>query len=625
MSRPYRRSAKSRLRLALWLLVFLLAALPIAGAAYLTQADLRPLAERAASAALGRPVTLGSFDLRLGRRTAIRIGDLRVANAAWSQSPDMIRIGDLTAEVDLTALLHGVLRYDRLTADKIEVLLERRDDGSRNWRFGDGGAGDPQAGGVAVIPQNRRQFPDILDLALRDLTVIYRSEGRKDIRVTLDEARLAAPDATTPARLSATGAYNDIPIRLLLFGGTYAEMRDASKPFPATLNATSGATKLVFDGGIQKPLDFDGVDGRLDFDVEDFADFLKLFGYERPLDFPVKLSSRLTREGDLWRLLETKGSFKDSALTGDFRFDEGARGQPDAAAVDVRLDQFDIETLIEGVAEPNAAGDGASFRPEENPATTLTAKIAADRVAYGSFRFDDFRLQGRMTPGEIAADELKLDFAGGHVDARGGLRAEGEDGAADLKLAYDGGDAARLAAMAGLDDGMLSGEVDGRLSFAMKGKTLTSALARSEGQAALAMTGGEIARALLEKVSLDLMSLFRRNEGTASIQCLLGVAEIKDGNARLSPLALRTSDASLFGAGALDLPSGQVDLMLRSDPKSTGALALDLPLHVTGTLDDPSVSPQLGGAPDWLTQRPALPAALDPPARALAARTGCAG
>jgi uncharacterized protein involved in outer membrane biogenesis len=625
MKRPSRRRAGRRFRFAAWTLVLLLLAAVVAGAAYLALADLRPLVERLASAAVGRPVSIARLDVTFGRTTKLEIEDLRIANASWGSAPDMIRIGSLAADIYLPELLHGVLHYDRLSADEVQVLLERRNDGSRNWRFGEGGASAPDQAGLALIPKNRRQFPDIEALSLEGLTVVYRSEGRKDIRVTLDNADLGAPDATTPARLSASGAYNDIPVQLLLFGGTYAEMRDASKPFPATFSATSGAVKLVFDGGVQKPLDFDGVKGRLDFDVENFADFLKLFGYERPLNFPVKLASRMTRDGDLWRLAETKGSFKDSNLTGEFRFEEGGHGEPDAAGVDVTLDQFDIQTLVEGVAEPNATGDGAAFRPEEHPATTLDARIAAGRVTYGSVRVDDFRLSGRMVPGEIAADALNLDFAGGHVEAQAVVRAAGEDGAAKLHVAYSGGDAARLAAMAGLEDGTVAGKLDGRLSLALTGPTLDEALAQSDGQAVVAMTGGELARSLLEKVSIDLLALFRRNEGTASIQCLLGVAEIKDGNARISPLALRTADGRLFGAGALDMPSGQIDLMLRSDPDSTGALALDLPLHVTGPLDDPSVSPQLGGAPDWLKQAPELPPGLDPPGRTLAEKTGCAG
>jgi hypothetical protein len=89
-------------------------------------------------------------------------------------------------------------------------------------------------------------------------------------------------------------------------------MRDASDPFPAEITATSGGARIVFQGGVGEPLDFDGVHGRLDLAIADLAVFLKLFGYERPLAFPVVLQSELAHAGDDWRLSGISGRFKDS-------------------------------------------------------------------------------------------------------------------------------------------------------------------------------------------------------------------------------------------------------------------------------------------------------------------------
>ena len=130
-------------------------------------------------------------------------------------------------------------------------------------------------------------------------------------------------------------------------------MREASAPFPAEITATSGAAKIVFQGGFDEPLDFDGVRGRLDLAIADFAAFLKLFGYERPLTFPVTLQSDLAHHGDDWRLAGIVGRFKNSALKGDFGFVEGGHGEADAAEIDVALDRFAVETLSRAL--PNRA------------------------------------------------------------------------------------------------------------------------------------------------------------------------------------------------------------------------------------------------------------------------------
>ncbi len=624
MIHPSRPRSRLVWRLALALLAFIIA-VPVGLIVYLSTADLRPILQRMASDELGRAVTVGDLRLVWGRTFKFEVRDFRVANAEWSDWPDMLRIGRMTAVVYLPALLRGVVQYDVLRLEGVDLTLERRDDGARNWRFGEASAPSAvPAAGLALVPKNRRQFPDVKDMLLRDLLITYRSEGSRDIRIGLDEATLAAPDGTSPTQMMARGAYNDIPLQLNVVGGSYTEMRDASGPFPAEIAATSGDARIAFQGGIGEPLDFDGVRGRLDLAIADFAVFLKLFGYERPLAFPVALQSELTHDGDDWRLAGMTGRFKDSAVKGDFRFIEGGHGEPDAAEVDVALDRFAVETLIDGVAEPGRGGS-ASFRPEDNLATTLKARIASTVVTYRDLTFEALRLQGHMLPGEIAVQETSVGFAGGRVRLDGALRAAGPvAGAASLRLAYAGADAARITGLAGLqEDGMLSGKLDGRLVLAMTGQSFEQALRVSKGQAVIAMAGGAISSALLEKVSLDLRALFRRNTATTPIQCLLAVADIQNGNARILPLALRATDARLAGGGAVDIASGQVDLLLRSDPSSSGGLALDWPLHVTGSLDAPSVAPQPGRGPAWLGQPQELPATLDPAARALAAASGC--
>jgi len=621
------RSSRSRLvwQIALAVLAIIIF-LPVGAIVYLSTADLRPILQRMARDELGRSVTVGDVQIDWGRVLKLELRELRVANAEWSDRIEMLRIGRLTAVVYLPALLRGVVQYDMLRLEGVDLTLERRDDGARNWRFGDARAPSPSAvpaAGLALMPKNRRQFPNVKDLLLRDLLMTYRSEGSPDIRIGVDEATLAAPDGASPTRMTARGAYNDIPLQLDVAGGSYDEMRDASEPFPAEIAATSGAAKIVFQGGIDEPLDFDGVEGRLDLAIADFAAFLKLFGYDRPLAFPVALTSDLVHEGDDWRLAGIAGRFKDSALKGSFLFIEGGHGEPDAAEVDVALDRFAVETLIEGVAEPGGGG-GANLRPEDNPATTLKARIEADVVTYRALTFDALRLQGHMLTGEIAVEDASFGFAGGRIRLDGALRAAEPAGAANLRLAYAGADAARLAALAGLQDGMLAGKLDGHLVLAMTGDSFAQALRDSRGQAVVAMDGGAISSALLEKVSLDLRALFRRNERTTPIGCLLVVADVENGNARILPLTLRTPDAHLAGGGAVDIASGQVDLLLRSDPRSSGGLALDWPLHVTGSLADPSVAPRPGQVPDWLGREQKLPSGLDPASRALAAASGCA-
>jgi uncharacterized protein involved in outer membrane biogenesis len=120
-------------------LVVLLLLAAAAGAAWLSQADLKPVVERQASAALGRRVTLGSFEVRWGDPLGIDFTDLAIANAPWGSKPEMVRVGRFSALVDVGPLLHGVLRYQRLRVADLSVVLERDDKGKGNWKLGSGG------------------------------------------------------------------------------------------------------------------------------------------------------------------------------------------------------------------------------------------------------------------------------------------------------------------------------------------------------------------------------------------------------------------------------------------------------------------------------------------------------
>jgi hypothetical protein len=105
------------------------------------------------------------------------------------------------------------------------------------------------------------------------------------------------------------------------------------------------------------------------------------------------------------------------------------------------------------------------------------------------------------------------------------------------------------------------------------------------------MIDGQVSRDVVEKASTDLRTVFRKGEGMSKVKCLLGVAAVKNGVAQVSPLILRTPEATLTGGGTIDLLKSTVDLTIRSDPKSTGFFALDIPIRVSGALASPSAAP----------------------------------
>ena len=69
--------------------------------------DLGPFAARRASAAFGRPVSIGELRVAPGRWITVDLSGARLGNAAGGSRPAMAEIGRLTAQVDAVSLLRG--------------------------------------------------------------------------------------------------------------------------------------------------------------------------------------------------------------------------------------------------------------------------------------------------------------------------------------------------------------------------------------------------------------------------------------------------------------------------------------------------------------------------------------
>ncbi len=182
--------------------------------------------------------------------------------------------------------------------------------------------------------------------------------------------------------------------------------------------------------------------------------------------------------------------------------------------------------------------------------------------------------------------------------------------------------------MLGAGPGEIAGPLDARVTVELTGGTMGEGLAESHGFAVLAMQGGRVARALLEKASADLLALFRKAAGTSSLNCFLGVVELKNGTGRIAPLRLRTPEATLLGGGAVDLRAERLNLAIRSEGGSGRGLALDIPFRLSGPFSNLKAQPLLGGGTipelEWTRRSPAVDS-LPPKLQDLAKRNSCLG
>jgi AsmA family protein len=595
-------------------------------AAWLYNADLKPLIERQASNGLQRRVTVGAFKIGWSDPLVIEFSDLRVANASWGSVPEMVSIGHLSARIDVRALLRGVLRYESLHIEDASVVLERNPAGLGNWKFAGGGLGGP----LAVLPKDRTQFPTLVDFTLDRGLVTYRtSSGKIILRIAMDRVLSQTASDETPITVRVDGAYNDVAATVDARMQSAAVLRSRGTPYGAKINiAGDGATTATFDGTMMDPLDFDGVRGPLTLAAPTLDTLLTLFGVNGAADLPLDIAGDLKRERDDWSLSTVSGKLAKTAFAGSFALHENGRGKADDISADLDSKALNIDAIARRLGYGKSAGDVASAPLQmDMTGVNLAAKLSVDQVTLAATRFAAVQLEGRLAAGDISMRSLAFSLAGGTFNAAGSLNQIEQGGRLRLTAFLSAAEANALAKLLGAGGGEIRGRLDGGATLDITGKTLGAALKTGRGAAIATMNNGDVSRDLIEKASADLRNLFRNGEGRVPVNCLLVAATLKNGLGIVSPLRLDSQEATLIGSGTVDLVGKRLDLKLQSDHDTTGFFARDIPLAVSGPFTRLAVTPMSDSDGPRLDKAEskaavdALPTAL----RKLASGSPCAG
>jgi uncharacterized protein involved in outer membrane biogenesis len=593
--------------------------------AWLMTADLRPLVERKLSDALERPVKIGALGIRWGDPLELDIRDLTIANPSWGEPPEMLALGHVFARIDAMPLLHGTLRYQRLEIEKLVLVLERNEKGIGNWKFGEaaktGGSNSSMMPGPAIVPKNRKEMPTILDLTMNDSQIRYRTGSGNWLTIDLADFALNTTGDDQPITISGNGAYQKIPAKLQIGTESFDKFRHASEPFGLNFSLTNDLNAINFQGTSMNALDFDGMEGAMTIDTKTLGALLKAFDADFDANLPLEVGGNFSRAGDHWKLDRARGNFAGNAFTGGFALDEGPRGGPDHMAITLNFDRLLLDSVVDGLGGGKGSADPGKAKLDlpgkQSPEFKL--ELAAGSLQYRKMKLADVDLAGALGPGHIEVEHLRFPFAGGTLNAKSTAKRQGQGTAVALAADLDNANITDFLKTFDIATDEIAGKVDARADLAGTGSTLDDLLATGDGSAVLAMREGKVSKDVLEKASTDLRTIFRKGEGMSRVDCLLGVATIKNGVATISPLTLHSPDARLEGDGTIDLKKRSIDLVIKSDAKSTGFFALDIPIHVTGPLAHPSAEPSSKAK---LNNPP--PASLAPETRPLVEQSGCA-
>ncbi|WP_328805720.1 AsmA family protein [Sabulicella rubraurantiaca] len=565
-----------------------------------------PLAERQASAALGRPVTIAHLHVRLGRTIVVTAEDVRIANPpGFPTEVPFAKADRLVAHVDLAASWRqGTLVLPELALQKPVVEAIARDDRTNNYTFTRSAS---DAGGSSPL---RLGILRIVDGAAH----VVLPHLQADLQLAVNTRDEASPAPRIAAEIS--GTYANLPITGQALGGAIMALQE-DRPWPITLQLANGPTQLSLEGTLRDPLALAGADLRLNLQGPDMALLEKLTGVPTPPTTNYEVTGRLDYAEGRFRFTEIVGRVGQSDISGHITVGQaGERTDVEGALHSRRVDLADLGGLIgeepgrrstpgqspeqrraqeRNQAQPRVLPD-EPFNLPKLQSNDVQISYRADSIIGRNIPFDSMRAELEVKEGVVHLRPIALGVGRGQISGNVILTpVEGDRMRAQADLRFERLDLSRLMQATRTFEG--AGTMSGRARIEGVGNSFASILGSGNGSLTLGMSGGNLSALLVDlsglRLANALVSALGMPERTP-VQCFVGDLALQRGVFNLRTVLLDTEDVLISATGSVNLARERLEVRLRSDSKSFTIGALPTSLLITGTFRNPSVGPELG-------------------------------
>ncbi|MFT4935137.1 MAG: hypothetical protein ACI9LT_001830 [Pseudoalteromonas distincta] len=563
-----------------------------------------------ASARLGREVVLaGDLEARpWSLRPSATINGLSIADPEWAGEGKTLEIERLTVQMELLPLFRGRTILSRLELTSPVARLRRDAEGRATWDFSKPG----ETSEPVDLPAIRRFIIEDGELSVVDAQRGLRFSGGVDAR----EVR----GGDSGFALTGDGDLNGEAFRLRVNGGPLINV-NPDEPYPFDADVRAGATRITAKGALPEPFDL----GRFGLDLTaegpDLARLYGLTGLALPNTPPYRLSGRLLREGQIYRLDDLGGRLGDSDLSGSLRVD--VTGDRPFLSADLRSRRLDLDDLaaLFGGAPSTGMGETASapqeamarrLRAERRlfPDTTLDVRRIRSMDAELTYRADAIeapnlplrgaKLRLTLKEGFLDAQEVVFSLPQGAFAGRISLDARPETPITDLDMRLT---RARLEQLLPAGEGgvaPLSGDLVGRVKLRGAGASVHRAFANAEGEALLVVPQGEIREAFAELIGINVTRglglLLTDDQSRSPVRCAVAHFKGSGGVLRANHIVFDTGPVLGRGEGEIDLGRERIDFRLDGEPKEARLIRLMAPVTVRGPMLAPEVGVEAAGA-----------------------------
>ena len=567
--------------------------------------EYRGLIAEQVKSATGRDLTIsGELNLALSLSPSVVVEGVTFANAPWGSRKEMVKLKRLAAEVELLPLLTGDVRIKRLVLVGLDLWAETDAKGRGNWELGPTGLtarrkAETKSSGPGTLPVVNRVRIENLNLTYHD----GRSGKKTTLRIANMDFRSDGLDA--PMNISLTGDLNGLAVKLSGRFGSLEALMKGGAPYPVAFDLTVPGVSLKVHGAIAEPRKARGLDLKLSVDAQDLGPLAKAAGLTLPKIQAFKVTAGVSDPRGGYRLDGLKAEIGGSDLEGWASVTLAGVARP-AVSAELTSKLIDLDALL----PPGPAGKAPTKGKEER-------MFAADPLPTGGLKAADARVKvniGRLVTGGIAVNdvELALVLGAGRLDVKP-LKATIGGGKINGNLVVDGSgavpaitvnlEARQIDYGAVLEQlqltGIASGKVDADLNLKGRGSSVRAIMAGLDGRARIVTRGGKVESGLLNVLSADVLSAlpFVDSKGDKDIRCAIVDFDIRKGQASAKALVFETGGLGMIGRGGVNLKDETIDINIDPRAKKISLLKLTMvPVNVGGTLANPTVIPDLGGA-----------------------------
>jgi AsmA family protein len=556
----------------------------------------------------GRTLTIeGDLDIEWSLVPRVRMTQIRLENADWSDKPYMLELAVLDFRVDLRKLITGQLLFPEITLIKPVVLLEKSTEGEVNWQF----ETDPVT--ETVTPDDRTEFPIIKRFHIKEGSVVYLDPAT-DTDITATFASLTGKGGDKESViLQAQGKVAGKILKVALKSDSLTALQTAGRPYHVALIAQLDDTFLKADGTLLEPLKLENIDLHLEIEGPNPGQLSTALGFPFPDLPPFRLAGDLSRKEVVWKMQNFDALVGDSDLTGDLHID--TRNDPLFIQADLTSQKLDLDDLgpLIGIAPDTGAGETAS--PEQKKEAKLEEAsihiLPRDIIDFKALQQIDaeINLRAKRIESILPLDDLSMRMVveNGHLKlapldfgvASGSVRSSVELDTGKKPVTSKIETELRRVRLFEIlqhieiaDDN--AGLIGGRGVFWFAGDSIAEMMATADGGMLMLMTGGQFDDLIVELAGLDIgesIAALIGDDKDIGINCAFVDLPTENGVMTVDTLVVDSKDTVFLGAGTIDFTTEQLDLVIDPKPKDISLFSARAPLHIEGKFGAPDFTP----------------------------------